>query len=327
MSKPVTVKEPAELLAFLFATWPEVKKGQIRSWLKFESVTVNGRPVTQFDHPLQRGDVVAIRAERAAAPKSVLTGGVKVVFEDEHLIVIEKPSNLLSIASEAEREKNAYFILTDYVRAKSAPAKARIWIVHRLDRETSGLMVFAKTRLIKEALQKNWDKAEKRYEAIVDGHLGGDFGTMRADLDETNPFRVRIAARASEETRHAVTHYRVLASDQRRSHVELTLETGRRHQIRVQLADAGCPIVGDEKYHPNTPRGQRLALHATFLRFPHPMTREELRFTSPLPRELAHLLDLRPAQSNRPNSPSTTRSETSPSSRITLSRAGRGGPR
>jgi 23S rRNA pseudouridine1911/1915/1917 synthase len=289
MPRTSTVAAEAELLAYLFATWPEVKKKQIRTWLKFQAVTVNGRPVTQFNHRLRRGDVVAIRSDRFAAPRTIVGAGMKVYFEDAHLIVIDKPSGLLSIASEAEQEKTAYFQLTEYLRHGNPRAKERVWIVHRLDRETSGLMVFAKTPRAKEALQAGWDRAEKRYEAVVEGRLPADSGTFESELNETNPFRVFSAPR-SEQTRHAVTHYRVLARSASRSLVELTLETGRRHQIRVHLKDAGCPIVGDEKYGAKSDPAKRLGLHACMLRFTHPETGEELRFESPLPKELARLV-------------------------------------
>ena len=288
MPKPCTVEASAELLADLFATWPEVKRKQIRTWLKFQAVTVNGRPITQFNHPLNRGDVVAIRSDRFAVPKTILGAGMKVYFEDAHIIVIDKPSGLLSIASEAEPEKTAYFQLTEYLRHGNQRAKERVWIVHRLDRETSGLMVFAKTPRAKETLQTGWDKAEKRYEAVVEGRLPAEQGTFESDLDETNPFKV-FSAPATERTRHAVTHYRVLARTTWRSLVELTLETGRRHQIRVHLADAGCPIIGDEKYGAKSDPANRLGLHACLLKFPHPATGKELRFASPLPKELARL--------------------------------------
>lgn len=289
MPKPSTVDQPAELLAYLFATWPGEKKKQIRTWLKHQAVTVNGRAITQFNHPLVPGDVVAIRSDRFAIPKTMLAAGMKVYHEDAHLIVIDKPENLLSIASEAEGEKTAYFQLTDYVRRGNPISRERVWIVHRLDRETSGLMVFAKTEAAKAALQGGWDDAEKRYEAVVEGRLKGDAGTFESDLDETNPFKV-FSAPASAITRHAVTHYRVLARREWRTLVELTLETGRRHQIRVHLADAGCPIVGDKKYGAKSDPVERLGLHACMLRFKHPATGAEMKFESPLPRELSKLV-------------------------------------
>ena len=289
MPKPSTVEEPAELLTYLFTTWPEVKRKQVRTWLKFQAVTVNDRPITQFNHGLLPGDVVAIRSDRFAVPKTVLASGMKVFFEDASLIVIDKPENLLSVASEAEPEKTAYFQLTDYLRQGRAHARDRVWIVHRLDRETSGLMIFAKTAAAKQSLPAAWDQAEKRYEAVVEGRLGAESGVFESDLDETNPFKVYSTAR-NPQTRHAVTHYRVLARGRRRTLVELKLETGRRHQIRVQLADAGYPIAGDKKYGAKTDPVKRLALHACALKLPHPVTQKELRFTSPLPRELARLV-------------------------------------
>ncbi len=289
MPPPLTVREPARLLAFLFAALPEVKKKQVRQWLKFQAVTVNGRAVTQFDHALQPGDVVAVRTDRFAAPRDVLPSGMRVFHEDAALIVIDKPSGLLSIASEAEDERTAYFQLTDYVRHARPESKERVWIVHRLDRETSGLMVFAKTPEAKAKLQGDWDRAEKRYEAVIEGRLPAGQGTFESDLDETNPFRVRSAP-AGATTRHAVTHYRELARRPGRSLVELTLETGRRHQIRVHLADAGCPVVGDEKYGARTDPARRLGLHACALKFAHPVTGKALAFASPLPANLARLV-------------------------------------
>ncbi|KRO62443.1 MAG: hypothetical protein ABR82_07380, partial [Verrucomicrobia subdivision 6 bacterium BACL9 MAG-120507-bin52] len=265
------------------------KKKQIRTWLKFQAVTVNGRPVSQFNHPLAVGDSVAIRSDRFAAPKTSLPSGIQIFYEDAHLLVIAKPENLLSIASEAEPEKTAYFQLTEYVRQAHPRSKERVWIVHRLDRQTSGLMVFAKTPETKEILQSRWDQFEKKYEAVVEGHLPQETGTLKSDLDESNPFKVFIRP-ASALTRHAVTHYRVLKNNRHRSLVELTLETGRRHQIRVQLSSLGCPIVGDEKYGAKSDPAGRLGLHSCFLRLIHPVSSQELRFTSPLPKPLAKLV-------------------------------------
>jgi len=289
MPKPLTVEQPTELLAYLFASWPDVKKTQIRQWLKYQAVTVNGQPITQFNHPLQSGDVVAIHSGKFAAPQTSLGSGIRIVFEDDTLLVIEKPSGLLSIASEAEREKTAYSFLTAHVRRGQARSRARIWIVHRLDRETSGLMVFAKTPQAKVALQTGWDKNEKRYQAVVEGRLPKEKGTIESDLNESNPYKVFIAP-PSLDTRHAITHYRVIKRGEKLSLVELTLETGRRHQIRVQLMSVRCPIVGDEKYGTKKTPSQRLALHSCFLRFPHPQTGKELRFTSALPKALAQLV-------------------------------------
>lgn len=289
MQKKRTVEEPAELLPYLFATWPLVKKKQVREWLKHGAAMVNGRIVTQFNHPLQPGDTVAIRGDRFAAPETVITGGIKILFEDASLLVIDKPANLLSIASEGEREKTAYFLLTDYLRGTNPKASERVWIVHRLDRETSGLMVFAKTPGAKTELQQHWDKFTKRYQAVVEGKPGSGKGTFDSHLDEGNPFKVFILP-PGDTTRRAITHYKVIKRGGDRTLVELELETGRRHQIRVQLAGAGCPVAGDLKYGAKTDPAKRLALHSCFLRFRHPVTQAELTLESPLPRLLARLV-------------------------------------
>lgn len=283
------VEHPAELLAFLFAIRPEAKRAKVRQWLEHGSVQVNGRSITRFNHPLQTGDVVSIRAKHEALAEGLLPPGLKVVFEDASLIVIEKPAGLLSMANETERHKTAYAFLTDYVRRGNPRSPERVWIVHRLDRETSGLMVFAKSEAAKRALQANWRQADKRYLAVVEGRPPADHGVLRSHLDESRPFKVYSAPR-SEQTRHAVTNYRVMKQNATCTLIELNPKTGRRHQLRVHLADADCPIIGDHKYGARTNPARRLGLHASALQFTHPSSGEQLRFESPLPQELAGLV-------------------------------------
>ncbi len=284
-----TVQRPAALLAFLFACRPAVKRTTVRQWVKHGSIHVNGRPVTRTNHPLQIGDVVSIRTEGEVGGDSLFPSGMQIVFEDASLIVVEKPAKLLSMATATERDRTAYAYLTDYVRRGNPQGPARVWIVHRLDRETSGLMVLAKTEAAKCALQADWNTTDKRYLAVVEGTLPADHGVLRSHLDESSPFKV-YSAPPGERTRHAVTHYRVVKRIATRTLVELTPETGRRNQIRVQLADANCPIIGDRKYEARTNPARRLGLHAWSLRFTHPLSGEPLRFESPLPHALARLL-------------------------------------
>jgi len=242
MPAALTIDQPAELLVHLFEAWPETKKKQIRTWLKYGSVTVNGKVVTQFDHKLKPGDVVAIRAKGLAAPESVLAGGIRVRHEDTDILVIEKPAGLLSISSPSEPDKTVYAALTDHVRRGNKFGRERVWIVHRLDRETSGLMVFAKSEEAKRVLQEGWESVEKKYLAVVEGAPMKDAGTFDSHLDESNPLKVYVADE-SPITRRALTRYRVTKKGKTTTLMELTLETGRRHQIRVQLAEAECPIV------------------------------------------------------------------------------------
>lgn len=288
MSPSRTVDKPAALLAFLFEAWPEAKKKLVRTWLKMGSVAVNGKVTTKFDYALKPGDTVLIRAKGLAAPETKLTGGIRIRHEDADILLIDKPAGLLSIASASEEEKTAYAYLTHHVRQGNIRGRERVWIVHRLDRETSGLMLFAKTEAAKTALQSGWDSVTKKYLAVVEGAPPGDAGTFESWLDESNPLKVYAGA-SGPDARHATTHYRVTKKAKATTLVELTLETGRRHQIRVQLAEAGCPIVGDKKYGAQTNPLKRIALHATALRFIHPGTKQEMSFQSPLPGELGEL--------------------------------------
>jgi 23S rRNA pseudouridine1911/1915/1917 synthase len=283
-----TVTQPTPLLVYLFEAWPEAKKKTVREWLKYGSVAVNGRVITQFDHALKPGDTVLIRAKGLAAPQTKIAGGIRIQHEDEDIIIIDKPSDLLSIASPSEEDKTAYAFMTNHVRQGNPRGRERVWIVHRLDRETSGLMIFAKNEAAKTALQSSWDSVTKKYLAVVEGAPPSEAGTFESWLDESNPLKVYAGA-SGPDARHATTHYRVAKKGKSTTLVELTLETGRRHQIRVQLAEAGCPIVGDKKYGAETNPLKRIALHATALRFIHPVTRHAMSFQSPLPGDLGGL--------------------------------------
>ena len=289
MSESRKVETSAPLLAWLFAAWPEVKKKTVREWLKFRFVTVNERIITQFDHTLKPGDVVAIRSKSFAAPETRVTGGILIRHEDAAIIVVEKPPDLLSIASPSEDEQTAYAHMTDHVRRGNPRSRERVWIVHRLDRETSGLMVFARSEAVQQKLQGGWDAVEKKYRAVVEGRPPQDAGVLESFLDESDRFKV-WSTHEGPTTRRAVTRYRVEKKGKDNALVELTLETGRRHQIRVQLSDAGCPIVGDKKYKAQTDPIKRVALHASSLRFPHPTTGKEMRFLAPLPGEFGRLV-------------------------------------
>lgn len=289
-SHTVTPAQAQPLQAFLFATWPEVKRTKIKQWLKYGAVKVNGKPITRHDHELQAGDVIVIQAQKAPPPEPPLPTGLQVVYENDTLLVIRKPTGLLTIATDTEREKTAFRCMTDWLRERTRSPKARLWIVHRLDRDTSGLLVLAKTEEAKEWLQSEWHRMEKRYLAIVEGSLPAASGTLTHHINETQPHRVYAMDHASASSRPATTHYRLLGTAYGRSLVELTLETGRRHQIRVQLAAAGCPIVGDSTYGAKTDPAKRLGLHATRLTILAPDTEEKMTFDSPLPQELARLV-------------------------------------
>ncbi len=289
MAKPVTVTEPGPLQGFLFAAFPDVKRIKVKQWLKYGSVLVNGTKRTRHDHPLVPGDEVRVRSEDETRAASLLPQTIKIIHEDDALIVIAKPPGLLSIASVGEKNKTAYSYLTHYVRRGDARDPSRVWVVHRLDQETSGLMVFGKTEAAKSTLQQSWDAAEKRYLAVVEGLPVSDEGVLDSFLDESNPHHVKSVPE-SADARLATTRYRVVKRAGDLTLLELTLITGRRHQIRVQLRDIGCPIIGDRKYDARTDPAGRLGLHACFLRLPHPVTSVPLELRSPLPPSLSRVV-------------------------------------
>ncbi len=276
--KTITVAKDGPLLETLAAAVKN--RTQAKQWLKLRRILVNGRTAERHDEPLKAGDVVTIGPPQRM-PTSRSPRGLQIVFEDEAILVVEKPAGLLTIATDSEREQTAYIRATEHVRSNPRSPGGRVFIVHRLDRDTSGLLVFAKTEAAKQALQDQWDNVEKRYFAVVQGRLDQPSGTIESELVETKRFEV-FSGRKTRLSKHAVTHYTVLESGDGISLLEVRTATGRKHQIRVHLADIGHPIVGDERYGRKS-TAKRLGLHASYLRFSHPITGQAVEFESPLP--------------------------------------------
>jgi 23S rRNA pseudouridine1911/1915/1917 synthase len=204
--------------------------------------------------------------------------------------VIDKPTGLLSMGSAHEKEKTAHRILNEHLRTLTKSRLQQIFIVHRLDRETSGLMIFARSEAAQAALQRDWKQVTKRYLAVVEGVPDPAHGTLRDNLAETTSLMVHRVAQGGEL---AITHYRVIGRYGDKALLELTLETGRKHQIRVQLAFLGHPVIGDRKYGKRTDLARRLALHSCELRFRHPVSGTPMEFHSPLPARLKELIEPR----------------------------------
>jgi len=209
-------------------------------------------------------------------------GGLRLVFEDDCVIVVDKPAGLLTMGTDTERAKTVYAMLRSYTNAKK-PAE-KIFIVHRLDREASGLLVFAKTDQAKESLQNQFKdhSAGRVYTALAEGRVLPEQFTIRSLLTENSAFRVYSTKNASTG-KAAVTHVRVLKRNAKTSMLEVRLETGRKHQIRVHLAERGHPISGDKVYGSRSNTLGRLGLHGTHLEFDHPRTKQRMRFDSPCP--------------------------------------------
>lgn len=224
--------------------------------------------------------------------------GIRIVYEDNWLLVIEKPSGLPTISTGRQGEVTAYSMLTDYVRETSRERRRgmrpRVFIVHRIDRDTSGLLVFAKDRETKEALQENWSHAvtARTYIAVTEGRPRENEGTVTSWLKEDPRSLIMYSSPYDNGGQKAVTHYRLLrefvpkdkSAKSGYSLVEFELETGRKNQIRVHCSVMGCPVAGDKKYGAKTSPIGRLALHARTLSFIHPWTGEEMSFSTPVPK-------------------------------------------
>ena len=271
-----------ECLARLFS---EASGRTRKQMLAGGRVRVNGVVTRLPATMLAAGDVVEVGAK--VAP-STLPPGLRLVHEDRDMIVVDKPAGLLTIATERERRRTVYAHLMSHVRARRPPG--RVFIVHRLDRLASGLLVLASSPAAKQALQAQFKAhaTERTYLAVVDGRVARDEGTIRSRLVDDEPGRVR-ETRDPERGRPAVTHWRVVQRGALHTLVEVRLETGRRNQIRVHLAGLGHPIAGDRSYGSETDPLGRLALHAHVLGFDHPYSGERLRFVSPAPAGFSRL--------------------------------------
>ena len=273
------VNEQTELLKYLYEVLSSRSRNSVKGILNRGQVLVNGKVSTQFNDLLNPGDKVQIHA-RVATDEVKMTG-VTILHEDNDLIVIEKEPGLLSIASEDEKHLTAYRQLTDYVR--SINPKNRIFVVHRLDRDTSGVMVFAKNKEVQQTLQNSWQESvhERAYIALVEGAVKKD-GTVTSWLTENKTFMVYSSPRPNDGKK-AITHYKVLQSNRNFSLLQVNLDTGRKNQIRVHMQDIGHPVVGDKKYGSRNNAIGRLGLHANAIELKHPTTGESMRFESKTP--------------------------------------------
>ena len=302
------VAHEAALLQYLFEILPGQSRTGVKNLLSKGQVLVNGEGRTAFDHPLKAGDVITIlpkgisiaRSVREDARDTVTKAGVKILFEDQNYIVADKPSGMLTVATGKEKD-TLYSLLNAYVKVNARMQRkedliagrepdrstAKIWIVHRLDRGTSGVLVFAKNERAKDILQSKWKElvAERKYVAWLEGILEDDRGAVQSWLVE-NPKSLKMNS-FPEEVRDgqlAITHYKVLSRSRHYTQVEFQLETGRKNQIRVHAAvDLDHPIAGDEKYGAQTDPVKRLALHAATLVFRNPFSGKMVRCSSPLP--------------------------------------------
>ncbi len=289
MSRPTNlpaVTADAPLLAWLLTALAPMSRTKVKELLARGGVSVNGTPTTQFNHPLTPGDRVTV-GKPAVRDTSLSAASITVVHEDASVIVLDKPAGLLTVATDAEKADTAFARLSAHLDARDA---GRPFVVHRLDRDTSGLLLFARSAYTRDALQDGWQALTKTYLAVVQGRPPKADGRIENVLAEGKDLRVRVCAAGEPDAKRAVSEYRVLESNGRFSLVEVTLVTGRKHQIRVHMTALGCPIIGDPLYGRAANPAGRLALHAARLEFPHPISGELIRCESPLPDPLRRIV-------------------------------------
>lgn len=284
-----TVDKESKLLEFLFTAVQGRSKTTVKSYLTHRQVSVNNVVTTQFDATLKVGDVVKINPEKGK--DEFRHPMMRIVYEDDAVIVIDKKYGLLSMATDKVIQKTAYHILSEYV--KRSDPRNMIFILHRLDRETSGLMMFAKSQQVQEKMQSDWTESvrERKYYAVAEGVFDRKEGTITSYLAENKAFKVY--ATTAENGKIAMLDYRVIKENGDYSLLELQLETGRKNQIRAQLEEIRHSIAGDKKYGAATNPLGRVALHAGSIVFVHPVTGEIMSFESNLPSKFNALFDRR----------------------------------
>lgn len=280
------VTEPDELMAFLMKKMDGVSRTRVKALLSNRVVLVDNVIVTQFNHPLKPGMKVQISREKNK--HEFRHPMLKIVYEDAYLIVVEKKEGLLSVATDHQKERTAQHILSEYV--KRTHRNNRVFVVHRLDRETSGLMMYAKDEKTQHTLRDNWHDivVDRRYVSIVMGEMERDQAQIRTWLTDRKLYV--SSSNYDDGGKLSITHYKAIKRANGFSMMELELETGRKNQIRVHMSELGHPVVGDQRYGCEIDPLGRLALHAFKLCFYHPVTGELMEFETPYPASFRNLM-------------------------------------
>lgn len=281
------VTEPAELMDFLLKKMDGISRNKVKSMLSNRVVLVDNVITTPYNFALKPG--MKVQVSKAKNNHEFRNPMLKLVYEDAYIIVVEKKEGLLSVATEHQKERTAQHILSEYV--KRSHRNNRVFVVHRLDRETSGLMMYAKDEKTMNTLRDNWHDivTDRRYVTIVSGDMERDAGSIESWLTDRKLY-VSSSPVDDGVGKYALTHYKTIKRANGYSLMELKLETGRKNQIRVHMSDLGHPVVGDERYGSECNPLGRLALHAFKLCFYHPITGELMEFETPYPAPFKNLM-------------------------------------
>ncbi len=274
------VEEPQPLLEYLLTRLSHQSRTKIKAILKGKGILVNGKVVTQFDFPLEKGMAVSVsKNKRRTEP--FRSRYIRIVYEDQYLIVVEKNVGILSMKA-GHRSLNVKTVLDEYFENSHQNCTAHV--VHRLDRDTSGLLVYAKDMNTEQILEHHWHDIvyDRRYIAVLSGIMEEDQGTLRSWLKDNKAY-ITYSSPVDNGGKYAVTHYFTIDRSTDYSLVEFKLETGRKNQIRVHAADLGHPVCGDVKYGNGDDPLNRLCLHAFLLCFHHPITGKTMEFETPIP--------------------------------------------
>ena len=287
--KEFKVHESSKLLSFLIEKYPHLSRNAVKSLLSNHQVAVDGAPISQYNFQLAKDDIVIVSKKRIAKRERK---DLPIIYEDKELIVINKPSGLLSVASDNEKGRTAYRLVMDYIR--QFDKHDRIYVVHRLDEDTSGVLCFAKNEKIRDLLQKNWaDIVTKRgYYAIVEGVMEKQSDTYIDYLKE-NSLNLMYVSNSKVDSKRCVTKYTVIKSNANYSLLDIDIETGRKNQIRVQLGHRNHHVIGDDKYGEPSDPLKRLGLHSYELSFIHPLTKKAMKFVAPMPKEFKDFMHLK----------------------------------
>ena len=283
--KEFKVHEDCELLEFLLSKYPKLSRNAVKSLLSNHQVSVDGAPVSQYNLRLTKEDTVIVSKTRIAKKTRA---NLPIIFENENFIVIDKPSGLLSVASDREKGRTAYRMVNDYVQQKDK--HNRIFVVHRLDEDTSGVLMFAKNAHTKEILQKNWNDIviKRGYYAIVEGKFDKKSDTF-VDYLKENTLNLMYVTNDKKNGKKCTTSYKVMKENDKYSLLDINIDSGRKNQIRVQFGFRGHHVIGDDKYgQPSNPL-KRLGLHAYNLAFKDPETGRVWDFKSPIPEQFTKL--------------------------------------
>lgn len=284
--KEFKVKEEVELLTFLLEKYPSLSRNNVKNILSNHQVSVNGAPVSQYNLLLAKEDIVIVSKRRITKKER---HDLPILYEDNELIVINKPSGLLTIPSDREKGRTAYRMVNDYVQQKDK--HNRVFVVHRLDEDTSGVLVFAKNPKIMTLLKNNWSDIvrSRGYYAIVEGKMPKKEDTLTDYLAE-NSLNLMYVTPNHKIGKKCVTHYKVINSNEKYSLLKVNIDSGRKNQIRVQLGHIGHHVIGDDKYGEPSDPIKRLGLHAYELEFVHPVSKKVMKFNAPIPKEFSKVI-------------------------------------